>query len=64
MLAAHSALITAGYAQAARTGPWHEAGTLTLSYPDIFTATVGLALMCLAGVISVQAIRRQARRQV
>ena len=47
--AAHSVLITAGYAQAARTGPRHEAGTLVLPYPDILTATVGLALMCLAG---------------
>jgi predicted ferric reductase len=64
LLAAHAVLITAGYAQAARTGPWHEAGTLILSYPDILTATVGLALMCLAGVISVRAIRRRVRREV
>lgn len=61
LLVAHAALITAGYAQAARTGPWHEAGTLILSYPDILTATVGLALMCLAEVISVRAIRRRVR---
>jgi hypothetical protein len=48
LLAAHSVLITAGYAQAAGTGPWQEAGTPILSYPDILTATVGLALMCSA----------------
>ena len=64
LLVAHAVLITAGYAQAARTGPWHEAGTLIRSYPDMLTATVGLALMCLAGVISVRAIRRRVRREV
>jgi predicted ferric reductase len=57
-------LITAGYAQAARTGPWHEAGTLLRSYPDILTATVGLALICLAGSISIRAIRRRVRREI
>ena len=64
LLVAHAVLITAGYAQAARTGPWHEASTLILSYPDILTATVGLALICLAGEISVRAIRRRIRREV
>jgi predicted ferric reductase len=64
LLVAHAVLITAGYAQAARTGPWHEAGTLIRSYPDMLTATVGLALMCLAGTISVRAIRRRVRREV
>jgi predicted ferric reductase len=64
LLVGHAVLITAGYAQAARAGPWHEASTLILSYPDILTATVGLALMCLAGVVSVRAIRRRVRREV
>jgi predicted ferric reductase len=64
LLIGHAALITAGYAQAVRTGPWHEAGTLLSSYPGILTATVGLALMCLAGAISVRAIRRRVRREV
>ncbi|MGH3125629.1 MAG: ferric reductase-like transmembrane domain-containing protein, partial [Streptosporangiaceae bacterium] len=64
LLIAHAVLITAGYAQATRTGPWHEAGALLRSYPGILTATVGLALMCLAGVISVRAIRRRVRREV
>src|SRR5579862_9822052 len=35
LLVAHAVLITAGYAQAARTGPWHEAGTIIRSYPDM-----------------------------
>jgi predicted ferric reductase len=64
LLIAHALLITVGYAQAARTGPWHEAGTLLASYPDILTATIGLALICLAGAISVRAIRRRVRREV
>jgi predicted ferric reductase len=64
LLVAHAVLLTAGYAQAARTGPWHEVSTLILSYPDILAATVGLGLMCLAGVISIRAIRRRVRREV
>jgi len=64
LLIAHAVLITAGYAQAARSGPWHEAGTLLRSYPDILTATIGLALICLAGVISVRTIRRRVRREI
>ena len=64
LLIAHALLITVGYAQAARTGPWHEAATLLRSYPDMLTATLGLSLICLAGVISVRAIRRRVRREV
>jgi predicted ferric reductase len=64
LLVAHALLITVGYAQAARTGPMHEIGTLLRYYPDILTATVGLALMCLAGMISIRAIRRRVRREV
>jgi predicted ferric reductase len=64
LLIAHALLITVGYAQAARTGPWHEVGTLLASYPDILTATLGLALMCAAGAISLRAIRRRVRREV
>ena len=63
LLVAHALLLTAGYAQAARTGAWHEAGTLLTRYPDIITATAGLALMCLAGVISIRAVRRRLRRE-
>jgi predicted ferric reductase len=64
LLAAHALLITAGYAQAARAGVLHEAVTLLRYYPDMLTATVGLALMCAAGVISVRAIRKRLRREV
>lgn len=64
LLIAHALLLTVGYAQAARTGPMHEVGTLLRYYPDLLTATVGLALMCLAGVVSIRAIRQRLRREV
>ncbi|MGI8448516.1 MAG: ferredoxin reductase family protein, partial [Streptosporangiaceae bacterium] len=63
LIAAHALFLTLGYAQAARTGAWHEAGTLLASYPDVLTATAGLGLMCLIGVISVRAMRRRLRRE-
>ena len=64
LLVAHAVFITAGYAQAAGAGPWREVDTLVFSYPDVLAATVGLALMCLAGVVSVRVIRRRVRREV
>jgi predicted ferric reductase len=64
LLVAHAVLITAGYAEAARSGVWHEAGTLLRSYPDVLIATIGLALICLVGVISIRAIRQRVRREV
>ena len=50
--------ITVGYAQAARSGLWHEAGVLLTRYPYVLIATIGLGIMCLIGVISIRAIRR------
>jgi predicted ferric reductase len=64
LLVAHAVLLTAGYAQAARAGPWREVNALLFRYPDVLIATVGLGLMCLAGVISIRAIRRRVRREV
>jgi len=63
LLAAHALFLTLGYAEAARTGVWHEAGVLLTRYPDMLTATIGLALMCLIGIISVRAVRRRLRRE-
>jgi predicted ferric reductase len=63
LLVAHAVFITVGYAQAARTGLWHQVGTLLSRYPDMLTASAGLALMCLAGTISIRAIRRRMRRE-
>ena len=63
LLVAHAVFITVGYAQAARTGLWHQVGTLLSQYPDMLTASAGLALMCMAGTISIRAIRRRMRRE-
>jgi predicted ferric reductase len=64
LLVAHAVFITVGYAQAARSGLWHQVGVLLGQYPDVLIATVGLGLMCLAGSISIRAIRRRVRREV
>src|SRR5487761_1866460 len=63
LLVAHAFFITVGYAQLARTGIWHQVGTILTKYPDMLTATAGLLLMCLAGAISIRAIRRRVRRE-
>ena len=63
LLIAHAILITIGYAQASRTGAWHQFGVLLTQYPDILMATVALGLMCLAGTISIRAVRRRLRRE-
>jgi predicted ferric reductase len=63
LLAAHALFLTAGYAQAAKAGIWHEAGILLTKYPDVLTATIGLGLMCAIGVISVRAVRLRLRRE-
>lgn len=57
LIAAHGALITAGYAQTARTGVLHQFGTLLTTYPGILTATAGFALLVLAGFSSARIAR-------
>ncbi len=63
LLVAHAVFITVGYAQAARAGLWHQVGALLTRYPDVLIATIGLGLMCTAGVISIRAVRRRLRRE-
>ena len=63
LLIAHALLITVGYAQAAKSGVWRQVGVLITQYPDVLAATVALGLMCLAGAISVRAVRRRVRRE-
>ncbi len=63
LLIAHALLLTIGYAQASRSGAWHEVGVLITQYPDMLMATVALGLMCLAGTISIRAVRRRLRRE-
>ena len=63
LLVAHALFITVGYAQAARSGLLRQVATLLTSYPDMLSATAGLALMCLAAVISIRAVRSRLRRE-
>jgi predicted ferric reductase len=63
LLAAHALFLTLGYAAAARTGIWHEAGTLLARYPDVPIAAVALGIMCAIGIISVRAIRMRLPRE-
>jgi len=63
LIAAHVVLLTIGYAQAAHTGAWHEAGVLVGTFPDMLTATIGFALMMAIGLVSIRAIRQRIRRE-
>jgi predicted ferric reductase len=63
LLIAHALFITIGYAQAARAGLWHQVAVLLTKYPDVLTATVGLGIMCVIGVVSLRAIRSRLSRE-
>ncbi len=63
LIAAHALLLTVGFAQAGHTTLARQLGDFLASYPDLLAATVGLALMLLAGVTSVRAIRSRLRRE-
>ena len=63
LLVAHTVFVTVGYAQAARNGLGRQVGVLLGRYLDVLIATIGLGLMCVAGVISIRAIRRRLRRE-
>jgi Ferric reductase like transmembrane component len=52
LIAAHGALITVGYAEAARTGVLHQFGALIGTYPGILAATVAFILLIVAGFTS------------
>lgn len=61
LIAAHGALVTVGYGQAARSGPLHELGVLLTSYPGVLAATVGFGLLAMAGVTSYRKARAKMR---
>ena len=61
LIAAHGALITAGYAQSARTGLLHQFGTLISSYAGILAAMVAFVLLIVAGFTSARIARRRMR---
>ena len=61
LITAHVLLITTGYAQAAQSGPLHEAWVLIRSYPDMLAAVAGFSLIVLAGVTSYRIVRQRLR---
>lgn len=61
LIAAHGALITAGYAQSARAGLLHQFAQLLSSYPGVLAATVGFSLLLAAGCTSARIARRRMR---
>ena len=63
LIVAHAILLTFAYAEAARTGVWHQIGAFIRSYPDMLTATIALALMVAIAITSIYSIRRRLRRE-
>jgi predicted ferric reductase len=61
LIAAHGALITVGYADAARTGVLHQLGALVRTYPGILAATVAFILLVGAAFASARIARRRMR---
>jgi predicted ferric reductase len=61
LIAAHGALITAGYAQQAGTGVLRQFGQLISAYPGVLAATVGFVLLMVAGFSSARIARRRMR---
>lgn len=63
LIVAHAVFVTLGYAQAAKSGVFHEIGKLITGYPNLLAATVGLGLMVMVGIVSIRAIRSRLRRE-
>ncbi len=63
LIVAHAVLLTFGFAEAARTGAWHEIGTLIRAYPNMLAATIALGVMVTIGIVSIHSIRRRMRRE-
>lgn len=63
LLTVHAVAVTVGYAQATRTGFIGQLGQLLSGYAGVLAATVALALMLLAGICSIRAIRSRLRRE-
>ena len=61
LMAAHTVLITWGYAATAHEGVIRQAGSLLTSYPDVLMATAAFGLFLLVAVLSVRAARRRLR---
>ncbi|MDA8196852.1 MAG: ferredoxin reductase family protein [Actinomycetota bacterium] len=63
LIAAHAIFLTLSYAEAAKTGILSEVGVIVNTYPHLVTATFGLGIMVVIGVVSVPQIRRNVSRE-
>lgn len=63
LIALHVVFITLGYAEASHVGALSEFWTFIVHYPDMLTATVAFALLIMAGVTSLPAVRRKMKYQ-
>jgi predicted ferric reductase len=63
LIALHVVFITLGYAQASNATFLSEFWTFIVHYPNMLTATVAFALLVLAGVTSIPAVRRAMKYQ-
>jgi len=63
IIALHVVFITLGYAEASHVGFLSQFWTFIKHYPDMLTATVAFALLVLAGVTSIPAVRRMMKYQ-
>jgi len=59
LLVAHAVFTIWGYGLTARTNLLHETKSVVFTYTDMLSATVGLGIMVVIGVISVRIIRRR-----
>jgi len=64
LIVAHVIFLTIGYAQSARSGIFHEFGTLVNTFPDMAVATAGFGIIVALGVLSIHSVRRRLRREV
>jgi predicted ferric reductase len=64
LILAHVIFLTIGYAQSARSGIFHEIGTLVNTFPDMTVATAGFGILVALGVLSMYSVRRRLRREV
>ena len=59
LLSAHAVLSTVGYAQAARTGVWHELGALLGTYRWMVAALVSWLMLLAIAAVSIRVARRR-----
>ncbi|MDA8025398.1 MAG: ferredoxin reductase family protein [Actinomycetota bacterium] len=63
LIIAHAIFLTLSYAEAAKTGILSEVGVVVDTFPHLVTATFGLGIMVLIGIVSVPQIRRNISRE-